>query len=125
MEALVTDSITDRRRSNSGRTQKMTFENDYNVQPSGNTSPRVPETSIAAFESQDPEIKARRERQVFGFIKTNGGATGCEVVLGLRLLPQSVSPTITKLRKIGHLVDSGERRPTNTGRMAIVWRVAR
>ena len=56
MEALVTDSITDRRRSNSGRTQKMTFESDYNVQPSGTTSPRVPETSIAAFESQGPEI---------------------------------------------------------------------
>src|SRR5215469_8720932 len=103
----------------------MTCNRHRILSPSRLASSAPQETSIAAFESQGPEIKARRERQVFGFIKTNAGATGYEVVVGLGLLPQSVSPTITKLRKTGHLVDSGERRPTNTGRMAIVWRVAR
>jgi hypothetical protein len=110
-EVLVTESITERR-------------SPYNTARSGITSPRVPDTSIAAFESLDPEIKARQERQVFEFIKSNNGATGYEVVLGLRLLPQSASPAITKLRKSGHLVDTGERRPTSTGRNAIVWGVA-
>jgi hypothetical protein len=106
----VTDNITKRR-------------SPYNTEPSETTSPRVPETSIAAFEGQDPEIKARRERQVFEFIKTNAGATCYEVVVGLGLLPQSASPAITKLRKAGQLVDTGKRRPTSTGCMAIVWGV--
>jgi hypothetical protein len=40
------------------------------------------------------------------------------------LLHQSASSTITRLRNTGHLVDTGERRPTNTGRMATVWEAA-
>jgi len=119
----VTDIITYRRRSNSGSTQQMTLDDDYNVQPSGPTSPLMPETSIAAFESQDPEIKARRKRQVFGFIKSNGGATCWEIETALGLLHQSASATITHLRKTGHLADTGKRRPTNTGRLATVWGV--
>jgi hypothetical protein len=41
------------------------------------------------------------------------------------LLHQSASATITHLRHAGHLADTGKRRPTNTGRPAAVWRVAR
>jgi hypothetical protein len=114
----VTDIITNRRRSKSGR------NNNGSVQSSEPTSPRVPNTSIAAFEGLDPATKARREQKVFGFIKSNGGRTCWEVEVGLGLLHQSASSTITRLRRTGYLVDTGERRPTNTGRMATVWGAA-
>jgi predicted ArsR family transcriptional regulator len=87
-------------------------------------SPGVQDTSIAAFESLDPEVKARREEQILEYVETQGGATCWEIERALGLMHQSASACITKLRKAGHLVDSGERRPTNTGRMAKVWRAA-
>lgn len=34
---------------------------------------------------------------------------------------QSVSARINELHKSGYIKDSGERRPTRTGRQAIVW----
>jgi hypothetical protein len=82
------------------------------------------ETSIAVFESLDPELTARREQQILKYIKARGGATCWEIENALGLLHQSASSTITRLRKGGHLVDTGERRPTNTGRMATVWGAA-
>src|SRR5215472_4355192 len=72
------------------------------------------ETSTAAFESLDPELKARREQQILKYIGARGGATCWEIENALGLLHQSASSTITRLRKTGHLVDTGERRPTNT-----------
>jgi hypothetical protein len=101
----------------------MTKENWNVQQPSEAISPRIGETSIAALESLDPEAKARRKQEVFNFIKSEDGATCWEVEKRLGLLHQSASATITRLRKAGHLADTGERRPTNTGRMATVWGV--
>src|ERR1700741_2555823 len=97
---------------------------NYMPPPPVSTSPRVAETSIAAHKSLDPEVKARREQQILAHIKANGGKTCCEIEKDLDLLHQSASSTITKLRNAGHLVDTGARRPTNTGRKAIVWGVA-
>jgi predicted ArsR family transcriptional regulator len=96
----------------------------YTLFPSGSASREVQETSIAALESLAPETKAKREQQILAYIKNNGGATCCEIEVALGLLHQSASSTMTKLRKGGHIVDTRERRPTNTGRMAIVWGVA-
>lgn len=110
----MTHRITNRTRSNSGSTHEMTIDSDYSVH----------ENSIAAVESLDPEAKARREKQILAYIETNGNATCWEVESALGLLHQSASSTITRLRKAGHLVDTGERRPTNTGRMAAVWGAA-
>lgn len=99
----------------------MSFKSHYTLTPSGSASRGVQETSLAAYESQDPDAKARRERQILAYIETEDGATCWEVETALGLLHQSASSTITRLRKAGHLVDTGERRQTNTGRMAIVW----
>jgi hypothetical protein len=88
------------------------------------TGPRVRATSTAALESISPEEKASREKQILAYIRNNGGATCCEIENALGLLHQSASSMITRLRKAGHLVDTGERRPTNTGRLAIVWGAA-
>jgi hypothetical protein len=91
---------------------------------SGSASPGATDTSIAALKSLDPETKARREQQILDFIEAIGGATCHEFEVKLRLLHQSASAAITHLRKAGRLVDTGERRPTNTGRAAIVWGAA-
>jgi len=117
----VTGCITNRRKPNYGRTLKMNLDSNYTASPSGITSPRVQETSRAALESIDPRKKSCREQQILEYIDANGGATCCEVEEALGLLHQSASSTITGLRKAGRLVDTGERRPTNTGCMAIVW----
>jgi hypothetical protein len=98
----------------------------HNIPPSsGSTSPRAQETSTDALKSLDPEKQARREEKIFGYIKTTGGATCCEVEEALGLLHQTASSSITKLRKAGHLVDTGKRRPTGSGRLAIVWGAVR
>ena len=114
----MTNRTTKPRKPNSGATNNGA---DYTLAMSTSARLGVQETSIAAHESQDPSAKARRERQILAYIKTEGDATCWEVETALGLLHQSVSPTITRLRNAGHLVDTGERRPTNTGRMAIVW----
>ena len=120
----MTDSITKPRKSKFGSTDEMTLNTKYTLHPLGSATPCVQETSIAALESLDPEAKARREHQILAHIKTNGGTTCWEVETELRLLHQSASATITRLRKAGYLVDTGKRRPTNTGRMATVWGAA-
>ena len=102
----------------------MNPSSDYTVSPSGITSPRVQETSRAALESLAPGKKSRREQKILAYINANGGAICCEVEEAIGLLHQSASSTITGLRKAGRLVDTGKRRPTNTGCMAIVWGVA-
>jgi len=92
--------------------------------PKFTSPPSVQETSIAALESLEPEVKAWREQQVLKYIETQGGATCWEIEIGLGLPHQSASSTITRLRKAGQLLDTGKRRPTNTGRMATVWGAA-
>jgi hypothetical protein len=114
----VTDSITKPRKTNSGTANNT---GHHTPAPSESASPSVQETSVAAHDSLDPEAKARRANQIRAYIENNGDATCWEVESALGLLHQSASSTITKLRKDGHLIDSGERRRTNTGRMAIVW----
>jgi hypothetical protein len=103
----------------------MSLSTDYMQSPLGSASPRAQETSLVALNSLDGEKKARREQSMLEYIKANGGATCCEVEEALGLLHQSASSSITRLRQAGRLVDSGKRRPTKTGRMAIVWRAVR
>jgi hypothetical protein len=101
----------------------MVSDTDDILSTRGTASPRALDPSIAALKSLDPETKANREQQILDFIETVGDATCHEVEIALRLLHQSASAAITRLRKAGRLVDTGKRRPTNTGRSAKVWRV--
>ena len=121
----MTNSITKPKKTKSGSTDEMRFSFQDTLSPLGSAIPMVSDTSIAAHDSLDPEAKARREQQIIAYIKASGGATCWEAEIALGLLHQSASSTITRLRNAGHLVDTGERRRTNTGRMAIVWRTAR
>lgn len=80
------------------------------------------ETSIAAIDSLEDEIP-NIERQVFEYIKSRGrkGSTCDEAEIALNLRHQTSSARFTALSKRGEIVDSGERRPTRSGRRAIVW----
>jgi hypothetical protein len=82
------------------------------------------DTSIAAFESQDKETMGHRRNRIYGFIKERGGATCWEVEQAFGGLHQTISAAISNMSAKGALVDTGERRPTATGRKAVVWGVA-
>ena len=85
----------------------------------------VQDTSIDAFRSQDEETTAWRRNRICRFIDKRGGATCWEVEQAFGALHQTISAAISNLSADGVLVDTGERRPTGSGRKAIVWRVAR
>ena len=86
--------------------------------------PHVRDTSIDAFQSQDEETRARRRNRICRFIVERGGATCWEVEQAFGALHQTISAAISNLSADGILIDTGERRPTGSGRKAIVWGVA-
>ena len=53
------------------------------------------------------------------------GATNDELEVVLGLIGSTVRPRIVELRDRGLVRDSGKRRPTRTGRNAIVWEVVK
>jgi len=81
-----------------------------------------PETSHEAAESMRQAAPSVRQR-IMQVIKDSGlhGATDDEIeqITGLR--HQTASAARRSLSKVGHVVDSGERRKTSSGRNAIVW----
>ena len=79
------------------------------------------ETSVAAKKSIDTKSI---ERKVYDYIKGCPWGTTCdgaEIVLGLS--HQTCSARFTALSKRGEIVDSGERKPTRSGRKAIIWAI--
>lgn len=80
-------------------------------------------TSRLAAESMRVEAAAQRLRVLECIV--DGGAEGrtdSEVEDLLNIRAQSVSPRRGELVKSGLVEDSGIRRPTSSGRLAIVWR---
>jgi hypothetical protein len=80
------------------------------------------ETSTAALDSLEDKIP-NIERQVFEYIKSRGrkGSTCDEAEIALGLRHQTCSARFTALSKRDEIIDSGERRPTRSGRKAIAW----
>jgi hypothetical protein len=78
------------------------------------------DTSLEALESLDADILSRRQRLICDYIRQAGGATCWEVEQALELLHQSASSLIHQLFRKGQLVETDARRPTGSGRMAIV-----
>jgi hypothetical protein len=64
-----------------------------------------------------------KRRTVYDAIMSNmaNGLTCDEVCLATGMLVQSATSAIHTLARDGWLTDSGERRPTRTGVLAIVW----
>jgi len=80
------------------------------------------DTSRAAAQRSLPDSGTKR-RTVYDAIMGNmsNGMTCDEVCQATGMLVQSATSAINTLAQDGWLTDSGERRPTRTGHMAIVW----
>jgi hypothetical protein len=94
------------------------------IQKRGSFQPPPRDTTLAAAQSLDENKMSRRRHRILSYIKLRGGATCCEVERDLDLLHQTASSFIRRLFKAGQLKDTKMRRPTRTGRMAIVWGIA-
>ncbi len=53
-----------------------------------------------------------------------GGATADEIAYALKYSVLTVRPRVSELRRMNRIVDFGARRPNQSGRPAIVWRVS-
>jgi hypothetical protein len=80
------------------------------------------ETSRAAAQMALPSSGTKR-RTVYDLIMANmaNGLTADEVQIATDFSPNTINPTIKGLADDGWIHDSGERRPTRTGALAIVW----
>lgn len=94
--------------------------------PFGGAPPSVDvETSKAAAAALLASGKWETLRdKVHAYIICTGeyGATDAEIERGLGMRHQTASARRNELVKLGLVVDSGQRRPTPSGRPAIVWR---
>ena len=82
-------------------------------------------TSKAAFASIKPEASDLRA-VVYQCIQATQGGAICEAIeLALNLRHQTVSARIRELFQRGLIVDSLRRRPTRSGRAAVVWTAVR
>lgn len=81
------------------------------------------ETSRAAAASWAADDLNRLQADVFTFIRDRGalGATDEEIIDGLGLNPSTARPRRIELHRL-RLIESTGKRPTTTGRLAIVWR---
>jgi hypothetical protein len=82
----------------------------------------VADTSEAAADSVATGAALLRER-VYRVIAERDGATCDEVEAQIDGRHQTVSARVRELVQLGRIVDTGQRRPTRSGRAARVYRV--
>lgn len=77
-------------------------------------------SAATAIAPASPTLRA----QVLAFVRRRGalGATDEEIQVGLRMNPSTERPRRVELCAAALLEDSGQRRKTRAGRMAVVWR---
>lgn len=80
------------------------------------------DTSVAAANRAAPNAGAFR-RRILGELQVRAsyGATCDELEQALSLTHQTASARLRDLALAGRVIDSHERRPTRSGRKAIVW----
>ena len=80
------------------------------------------DTSIAAAEAMAPRL-GRLQRMAETQIRDAGekGLTADELAARLNLDRWSIQPRTSELKRKGLIKDSGQRRPNETGKLAIVW----
>lgn len=80
------------------------------------------DTSEAAAKAIAERVPALRQK-VYDFIASKGlgGATDEEVCDALKMIGSTERPRRIELVEAGKVVESGQRRPTKSGRQAIVW----
>lgn len=75
--------------------------------------------AAASMATTAPRLRSKVKR-AFG----DGPATADEIAGRLACSILSIRPRVTELARQGVIVDTGERRPNDSGRKAKVWRLA-
>jgi hypothetical protein len=83
--------------------------------------PTQPETAKDASESASRRAPSQR-RRVWEALKELGSATDYEISIHLGILRSSAAKRRQELSDLGFIVDTGQRRKTDTGTSAVVWR---
>ena len=80
------------------------------------------ETSIAAADALAPKF-GRLQRMAKSAIRDAGtqGLAADELAARLDMDRWSIQPRTSELKRKGLILDSGQRRPNVTGKLAIVW----
>jgi predicted ArsR family transcriptional regulator len=81
------------------------------------------DTSHAAA-ARTESMASKQTAMIHKALDRYGPQTSDEIANRVDLLPHQVIKRVSDLRNSGTVIDSGERRPTRTGRLAAVWRVA-
>lgn len=81
------------------------------------------DTSVIAYESTPSKIREKHKSILLGKIREEGNATGDELARMLEMPHQTVSARMSELKKDERIIDTGERRPTQLGRPARVYKV--
>jgi hypothetical protein len=82
-------------------------------------------TSRAAAQSIGGKALGDLHRRVWRHLRAVGGSTDEEGMEALGMHPSTYRPRRVELMEQGWVRDSGRRRATRSGRMAIVWEVVR
>jgi len=61
------------------------------------------------------------DRRILSYVRDRRGATTDECMNALGMVHQTASAQLSHMAASGLVVDSGARRPTRSGRAAIVW----
>ena len=82
-----------------------------------------PETAHEAAAANQPE-RSKQRHDVLGYLRGMGfyGATDCQISQALGILRTSAGKRRHELVALGLVENSGQRRETDTGSTAIVWR---
>lgn len=81
------------------------------------------DTSRAAAEAIAPKISVLH-REILDHLSLVPGATDEEMQHDLFMGPNTQRPRRRELQLMGRIVDSGLRRPTSSGRAAVIWKLA-
>jgi len=77
-------------------------------------------TSVSAAEEIEPSV-GRLQALVLAELKTNGPGTDEELMERTGLAPNTLRPRRRELQLKGLVGDSGRRKPTKSGRAAVLW----
>ena len=80
------------------------------------------DTSVSAAKAATPAMTAKRA-EVLSYIIRYGPLTQEQLAAKLEWPIQSINPRVNELARMGAIRDTGERRPTRSGKRAAVWEV--
>ena len=83
---------------------------------------RNPDTSFQAGVSINKMLGKKLRAKIYYYLKAYGPKTNEELAEDLRVKYITVTPRISELVELKLVIDSGQRRPTSSGRPAIVWK---